>query len=381
MANSKIDLITKNDLLFLKDVNDRNYSDNSMASNSTPEERKKLSLLRNKLKSIAAYYNTKYKDLYGPFETNVSSGNPIAIGQKKLNRVWAGISKGAENKQYSAQISFVLNPNTLTVELGFYFGRVSAHKINNETKIKFENQLKRLGEILSREIQTDDFLKKSYGQLFDYGFHASIINEIATPQEWLQAIEKKPNNCQLIFPIPFDENGIIELSTFDANIAMIIPFMNVIPSHGVIELDIKRDYKPLTALQRAKQAERYTLIGEKGELIALQFEKERLAKLNISTLLYPSHVSLKSTTYGYDILSCDEDNNEIFIEVKSTTRLKEDHDANKFHLSTGEYEFYMKNKNRFYLYRVIDTEGSPEIQIINMEGVKITAEGYLLEYK
>ena len=59
-----------------------------------------------------------------------ATGNAIAIGGTNFKRVWSGIFKGAENKQYAAQISFVMNPNEACLDVGFYFGRASGHSFD-----------------------------------------------------------------------------------------------------------------------------------------------------------------------------------------------------------------------------------------------------------
>ncbi len=64
--------------------------------------------------------------------------------------------------------------------------------------------------------------------------------------------------------------------------------------------------KPLTPEQRAKQAERRAIIGHKGEVFVMKSEKQKLTELGLATNGYPKHVALESMSYGYDILSKDE---------------------------------------------------------------------------
>jgi hypothetical protein len=101
--------ITTADLILIKDLSSRIYSGNRLLSNATEDEKKHLKDVIDKLKIIADYFSQKYIQVYGPFETSVSTGNPIAIGGTNFKRVWSGIFKGASNKQYAAQISFVMN--------------------------------------------------------------------------------------------------------------------------------------------------------------------------------------------------------------------------------------------------------------------------------
>jgi hypothetical protein len=109
-------------------------------------------------------------------------------------------------------------------------------------------------------------------------------------------------------------------------------------------------------------------IGDAGELIALQFEKNRLHSIGLDTFIPKiEHVSItQGDGLGYDIKSFDKSPDgtvkEIFIEVKSTIGNKED----PFQISSNEvsvskklgdsYKIYrlfkIKNKTRVYLYIV-----------------------------
>lgn len=284
--------ITLQDLSFYKELSSRPYSGNSMATNSTDEERAKFKSLKSKLGSIAKYYKDKYDDSYGPFSASVSSGNPIAIGTTRLNRLWSSISKGSDNKQYSAQISFVLNTEKMCLEVGFYFGRASAHMKSSEERNFLQSQLNTLGKILASEIRNDSDLAAIYNSLFDYGYQASTFYNKVTPEEWIGSIEKNPTSSQIIYSIFPNNNGEIEASTIDLFVSMIIYLMNPIPTLAdKVGVYKKRKYKPLTAEQRAKQAERRTLIGEKGEEFVMKKEEERLAKLNPKKNGYPDRKS------------------------------------------------------------------------------------------
>ena len=124
-----------------------------------------------------------------------------------------------------------------------------------------------------------------------------------------------------------------------------------------------------------------TIIGYEGELIALEYEKERIKELGYDISLV-KHVSMISDSFGYDILSTDEDNNDLYIEVKSTTRLQTDPMASEFHISNNEYQFYLNNKNRYRLYRVfgVRTE-NPSIIAINMDSITILPKDYIVKCK
>jgi len=119
-------IITKSDFNLITDLSSRDYSDNSMSTNSTEQERLDFRNFKQKLKSIAEDYKNQYNSDFGVFTSGASSGNPIKFNGTRLNRVWSGIFKGADNKQYSAQISFVIDETRKCIDVGFYFGRASS---------------------------------------------------------------------------------------------------------------------------------------------------------------------------------------------------------------------------------------------------------------
>lgn len=372
-------LITKEDLDLINTLSSRNYTDNRMISNASSSEIEQFNLIKNKLKQIANDLKSKYESDYGNLELSVSAGNPIAIGGVRLNRLWSGLFKGATNKQYSAQISFVMNPQLPCLDVGFYFGRASARNLSKSQKNELENRLLFLGQSLENEISNDKNIHDKFEALFDYGFQAYSSGEKVSSTDWLNAAKNNPTEIQIIYRIYANDEGYIETTTIGLYISMIIFLMSLIPSADNDK--IVKIIKPLTAEQRAKQAERRTLIGEKGELLVFENELEKLKSLNIDPSQYLKHVALESTNYGYDILSCDENKNEIYIEVKTTTRTKEDINAKQFFMSSNEFEFYKKNINQFRLFRVYNIEGeNPEVEIIDMNSVKIETDSYLIKY-
>ena len=104
-------------------------------------------------------------------------------------------------------------------------------------------------------------------------------------------------------------------------------------------------------------------LGDRGEKIVKDFEIKRLNDLNRPDLAEQvDRVSLKSDSYGYDILSYEEDNSERYIEVKAT-RSKVG-DAN-FFLTINELNTAKENPN-YYIYVVFDIlSKNPKIWIVN----------------
>lgn len=369
--------ITKYDLILINNLSKRNYSDNKLLSKASILEKEQLDKIKSKLKVIATYFANKYTDSYGPFETSVATGNDIAIGGTRFKRIWSGIFKGSENKQYAAQISFVINPNEPCLDVGFYFGRASGHSRNKEERYKLENQLKNLGLSLSNSIINNDKFKQNYFDLFEYGFTAYSKGENVSSSNWYQLIRENAKSSQIIAKIHPNDFDIIENSTIDSFVSQVIFLMGGISSENEKLMPV---IKPLTPEQRAKQAERLAEIGNKGEMFIMQTERERIRSLGLDYINYPKHVALESTSYGFDITSLDEKNNEIYIEVKTTTRREDDLNSKQFFISSNEFQVYEINKQKYKLYRVYDIENTPNYKIIDLEKISKKADGYICTY-
>lgn len=370
--------ITKDDLILVKNLSSRKYTGNSLRSNATEAEQDHLKKVINKLSGFANYFSEKYSDVYGPFDIGVATGNPIAIGGVKFKTVWAGIFKGASNKQYAAQISFVINSQDTCLDVGFYFGRASVHTLNQEQRIQMKNQLNVLGLSLSDAIRDDSALMSRYSSLFDFGFAAYSNGNRVSPNDWHKNIRTDTKNSQIIAKVNPNDFGIIEASTIDSFVSQIIFLMATIGVTKVSSAPIV--IKPLTPEQRAKQEERLAQIGQKGELYVMKHEQDRLANLGIIRDNYPRHVALESMHYGYDILSLNDNGGEIYIEVKTTTRTRDDLNSRKFFLSANELKVFSKNKQSYKIYRVYDVENSPNFDVLNLDHLSKEPDGYIVKY-
>lgn len=91
------------------------------------------------------------------------------------------------------------------------------------------------------------------------------------------------------------------------------------------------------------------IIGELGELLVFQYEQEKLKALNIQK--EPEHKSKsEGDGLGYDILSYDEQGEEISIEVKTTA-----HGCDTpFYITRNELVKSTKEKENFRLYRLFE---------------------------
>ena len=169
--------ITLNDLELINQLCDRTYTGNRLLSNASNAEHDQLNAVKRKLRAIADFFANKYGEEFGPFTTGISSGNPIAIGGTRFNNVWSGLFKGAENKQYSAQISFVMNRQETCLNVGFYFGAASAHHLSVDERQRLEGQLSDLGNNLSNSLVNNPEIRSDYENLFDNGFQATGSGE------------------------------------------------------------------------------------------------------------------------------------------------------------------------------------------------------------
>lgn len=92
------------------------------------------------------------------------------------------------------------------------------------------------------------------------------------------------------------------------------------------------------------------MIGARGELLVFEYEKNKLIKRgqNSDSVI---HISMTDDSKGYDIESLDQNENKVYIEVKSTVFGKSN---NSFYLTTNELE-KSKELTNYHLYRVFHT--------------------------
>jgi hypothetical protein len=368
--------ISETDIALAKELNSKAYPDLTMKGVVSIKENEALKDLQHRLKNIADFFKARYDEEYGTFQSDRASGNPIGR-TGKLRRIWSGVFKGTENKQYAAQISFVINTEDSCLDVGFYFGRASAQDMKKDKRAKLESHLNQLGALLFQKIQSNPELRTQYDTLFDLGFMAHIVGERVDANTWLNNANINPKHSSITYSLFPNSLGFIDLTAIDACVSFVMPLMLNIPEN--IEVAGKNKTKkivpPLTPEQRAKQAEMRAMIGLEGEKFVLAHEKINLRTQNIQKKGYPCHQSLLSDSFGYDILSCNA-NGDLFIEVKTTTRLKGEHYAGTFYMSVPEYEFYNGNKRKYRLYRVYDIYGNPEIEIIDLTNMTFHVDGY-----
>jgi hypothetical protein len=91
-------------------------------------------------------------------------------------------------------------------------------------------------------------------------------------------------------------------------------------------------------------------IGDLGELFVVQLEKDKLKKANKPQLAkkVAHHAKDQGDGLGYDVLSFDEQGNEMFIEVKATKSNKN----TPFFITRNELERSKKEQEKYFVYRV-----------------------------
>jgi hypothetical protein len=244
--------ITEADILLVKHLEGYTY-DKTMNGIVPEEEQNQLRNLKDRLEQLSLSFKQIHDAEAGPFQSERSTGNPVSQ-HGKLRRIWAGIFKGNDNKQYSAQISFVVNPKEHCLDVGFYFGRASSFKAKKEVKKIWEGQLKELGKILHQQISTNSELRESYENLFELGFKADIKDRRVTSDEWLANLLIDPTYSSIVFNLKPNERGEIELSDISFYFVMVLPLITVLPEAIGRKKDerSKRVSKPLTPEQRAR---------------------------------------------------------------------------------------------------------------------------------
>lgn len=135
----------------------------------------------------------------------------------------------------------------------------------------------------------------------------------------------------------------------------------ILIKEGSVEYETKRDY--------VKEAIRNTEKGLQGEILVLNFERERLLK-NPVTKPYVekiTHVAQNGDGHGYDIISYDVDPIssdkviEIYIEVKTTIGSRN----TPFYISENELNVAKLKGERYKIYRVYNYNGMPKLKIID----------------
>lgn len=151
-----------------------------------------------------------------------------------------------------------------------------------------------------------------------------------------------------------------------------IPDLN---NESVIENELTIDKMTQEALEEILEIQK--AIGDFGEEIVKNYEVEKLNKLGMSDLCEKVKIiSGSDCRAGFDIISFDEQGNEKYIEVKSSTT-----DESDFYISLNEINKSKELKNGYclYLVRGIDLSKKTYKKIIELNDVSTLLDSNLIE--
>lgn len=107
---------------------------------------------------------------------------------------------------------------------------------------------------------------------------------------------------------------------------------------------------------------RKTELGLNGEIWVMNNERQKLISAGLCELSTKiEHVALNDDSRGYDIISFDENGEEIFIEVKTTN----DNIDTEFFISCNEVEASERYGSKYRLYRVFNFSASPAYFVLD----------------
>lgn len=123
-------------------------------------------------------------------------------------------------------------------------------------------------------------------------------------------------------------------------------------------------------------------LGDAGEDFVYQYERNKIKDYNLPKDKQVRPVAkLDGDGLGYDILSYDEQGNEIYIEVKTTTGSE----SNSFYITSNELEKSELCSDYYYLYRVYDFDkvnmtGKISIRKGSLRELCISAQSYKVNF-
>lgn len=112
-----------------------------------------------------------------------------------------------------------------------------------------------------------------------------------------------------------------------------------------------------------KENRLFKLLGDRGEDLVLKFEQERLQAAGLKALAKKAkRISLDSDSWGFDILSYNDDKSERYIEVKATQAKA---GPANFFLTINELKAAKEEGERYYIYIVYEIlTPNPKIWIV-----------------
>ncbi len=307
-------------------------------------------------KKFGIYYGRTKKDENVRYRWSKNWGNDINYDFEKLRIALIELIVAGEKGDTKTLISNGISPMFKGKILSIYFPDKYLNIFANDHLnyyLKFFNLdtkvLIKSDPIIKRQVlvdfkNSDDIMQEWSIDLFAY-FLYDVYPQSPT--------KNKPNPDTLIAEYYFDDFSIAPNA--EEVLMEILPFIPKQIDSLQRGPDSKADYE--------KQNRINNIMGDRGEKLVKDFEKDRLIKLNKPDLASKvDRVSLKSDALGYDILSYNSDGSERYIEVKASQSTIGN--AN-FFMSINEINTANEKKENYYIYYVFDIKSeNPKIWII-----------------
>ena len=204
----------------------------------------------------------------------------------------------------------------------------------------------------ARSKQIEDHVIASRGSVlpkrYEYGGWDSYRKTINQVIQVYSPGHKKYRGTEYFRKLPSGEFELVGFSQIDTGLA--------VESKGIDTPEIARKVR-IDKKQLEQILEENGRIGDKGEMLVMQYERSRLHSIGRDDLAaLVRHIALDSVSEGYDIVSYDESGNSIFIEVK-TSRAEND----SFYMTQNELSVAKELRHSYWLYRVLNCEGNYKI--------------------
>lgn len=210
---------------------------------------------------------------------------------------------------------------------------IDYHYTPRKGKIENINHYFNLCEILRTEILKDNEILEMHSKRLTSDEYFDESFNILTQDVIYAAVRHLPSLREVLPKISTSRNSHQRL---------------ILTSHQ-LEPNISKPTLQGKIINHLKNAEANKRIGYLGELLVIEYETEKLKRLNINKS--PEHNSLNiGDGLGYDILSYDELGNEIYIEVKTTRQGAEQ----AFFITSNELYKSIESPSQFFLYRLFE---------------------------
>jgi hypothetical protein len=252
------------------------------------------------------------------------------------------ISKGTDYLNYEDTKKFCLDAKILKLEKDFF----SITKIGSEL-IENNNNLQKFNLIIIEKCFTNNYFRNLLINILEK-FQNNIKNQL-----WCEKIEiydlfKKTNLLQILYDVKFLQEN---------RLKKIIINQNYVQNYLVTQTIKNKQKQSQSDIDKALLAQK--IIGQIAEKIVLEYEKERLKKMDcVKKANNVKQISDDWANKGYDIESFNDQESydevpDRFIEVKGTT-------GKKFNIFWSENEVKTAKMigDRYWIYFIpeIDTE-------------------------